>query len=191
MCGRYLSVSFPPPPQEGPPHGPSFRQPYGTPPPTGPGWADERGRRLAQCWGDAPGVIRVATALQLLVAVLVAVDGLLGIVRGGHWLIGGASARTSTPQDGEAAMWAEALGVVIVVRAIAALLFAAVGFAAGRGLLKRRRGWWAVAVGWQLLTALVAGATSRGTISISVAAVGIAGFVVLLSPASRDHVAHR
>lgn len=171
-----------------PPSGESFRLPYGTPPQAGQAWANEHSRRLAQSWADAPGVIRVATALQLLVIVVVAVDGLLGMARGGHWLVGGASARTTTPQDGEAAIWAQAFGVVIVVKAVAALLFAAVGFAAGRGVLKGGRGWWAVAIGWQFLAALVGGATSSNVMSICVAAIAIAGFVVLLAPASREHV---
>ncbi|HEY8729447.1 MAG TPA: hypothetical protein VIL94_07665, partial [Acidothermaceae bacterium] len=92
------------------------------------------------------------------------------------------------PQDGEAALWAQAFGAIFLVRAVAVLLFAAVGFVAGHGLLKQRRGWWAVAVAWQFLTALVVGATSRDSISMSVAAFGIAGLVALLLPASQDHV---
>jgi hypothetical protein len=174
------------PPRAGP-DGPPFGQPYGVPAPTGSPWVSKRDRRLATCWRAAPVVIRAASVLQLLLALVVAVYGLVGLVRGGIWLIDGSRARTTTPQDGEAATWVAVAGFVLILVSVGAVLLATSGFAAAAGVLKGRRAWWATAVSWQGLLALVT-AVLHDAVSIFVGAIVVTELVVLLLPTSRQYV---
>lgn len=184
--GRYISVSHWTPPQAGP-DGPPFGQPYGVAAPFGSPGVSRRDGRLATCWRAAPGVIRAASVLQLLLALVVAVYGLVGLVRGGIWLIDGSGAHTTTPQDGEAATWVAVIGFVLIVVSVGAMLLAASGFAAAAGVLKGSRAWWATAVAWQGLLALVA-AVLHDAVSVFVGAIVVTEVVVLLLPTSRDYV---
>ncbi len=102
-------------------------------------------------------------------------------------IIGGATDRTTSPQEGEAAIWVQVFGVLMVAWSLAMLAFAAVGFAAGHGVLNGKRGWWVVAVGWLCLAALVGGVL-HNPISVFVAGAASADVVVLSLPGAREHL---